>query len=164
MGIFINHCKGKGDFFGLAVVVQHIRQCVGMNRPKGLALTAISMVLCNIMIWFTIKPGRPPYSLRMFFGFTVVICIGCFFIWFYWKGKNWARLTVLLFSVSSILNLGTWNSISSSPALLTTPVHALQLSRAVLGAFLLYWLNTDPAVGFFHRGKKPTPPPGFGRV
>jgi hypothetical protein len=84
---------------------RHIETIHRHQATQGLALTVILLALCNMMIWFTIKPGRNPYSLRMFLGFTVVICIGYFFIWFYWQGRNWARLAVLSFSILSILNL-----------------------------------------------------------
>jgi len=124
-----------------------------MNRPKGLALTAIFMALCNAMIWATIKPGRPPYSQRMLVFFTFMICVGYFFIWFYWQGRNWARISVLLVSFASIPNLLNWNRVSLSPALLTTPAHILLATRAILGAALLYWLNTRPVVEFFKRDK-----------
>jgi hypothetical protein len=124
-----------------------------MNRPKGMALTAILMALCDAMLWATIKLGRPPYSLRMFVIDTVVICIGFFFVWFYWKGKNWARIAVLLASVLNIYNLRQWNRVSMSPALLTTPAHITLAANAVLGVALLYWLNTGPVRAFFTRDK-----------
>ena len=132
-----------------------------MSRPKGVNQTALLMAICNAGLWATIRPGRPPYSLRMLAAYTVVICIGYVFIWFYWRGKNWARIAVLVFSVLSILNLSTWNRVSASPALLTTPAHVLIVARAILGFILLYWLNTYPALGFFELGKKQKPPPGF---
>jgi hypothetical protein len=141
---------------------KHLRQFIDMNRPKGLALTAILMAFCNAMIWATINPRRPPYSLRIFLFYTVVICIGYLFIWFYWHGRNWARIAVLLFSVLCIFNLGMWNSVSLSPLVLTTPAHIVMVSRAVLSVALLYWLNTYPVLEFFDRGKKQRPPKGFG--
>ena len=114
-----------------------------------MTLTATFLSVCNAMLWATIKPGRPPYSLRMLVMYTVTIGIGYFFIWYYWKGRNWARIAVLLVSFSSIPNLLSWNRVSLSPALLTTPAHILLAARAVLGAALLYWLNTSHVVEFF---------------
>jgi hypothetical protein len=89
--------------------------------------------------------------------FTFVICIGYFFIWFYWNGRNWARIAVLLVSFASIPGLLNWNRVALSPALLTTPAHILLAARAVLGAALLYWLNTGPVVEFFKRDKVVVP-------
>ncbi len=133
-----------------------------MNRPKGLALTAILMALCNPMILATIKPGRPPYSLRLFLFYTVVICIEYLFIWFYWQGRNWARIAVLLYSILSIFNLVGWNRVYLSPLVRATPAHIVMVSNAVLSVALLYWLNTYPVLKFFERGKKQKPPKGFG--
>jgi hypothetical protein len=54
----------------------HLRQSNPMKRHKGLAATATLMALCNAMPWATIKPARPPYSLRIFLAYTVVIFKG----------------------------------------------------------------------------------------
>jgi hypothetical protein len=53
-----------------------------------------------------------PYSQRMLVFFTFIICIGYFFIWFYWKSRNWARIAVLLVSFASIPSLQNWNRVS----------------------------------------------------
>jgi len=129
-----------------------------MDRPKGLGLTTFLMALCNVLIWATIKPGRPPYTQRMWLFFTFCICIGYLFIWFYWKGKNWARIAVLLVSFTSVLNPFSWKAVSLSPALQTTPARIVLVARGVLGAALLYWLNTGPVVDFFKRDRVVVPP------
>ena len=128
-----------------------------MIRPKGLALSALLMALCNVMLWGIVTPGRPPYTLRLYLFYTFVIFVGYVFIWFYWKGRNWARIAVLLVSCLSILQIGAWNNISRSRAILTTPAHLTLAARAVLGAVLLYWLNTRPVRAFFMRGKEAPP-------
>jgi len=143
---------------GLAFVGGIHENASVMIRPKGLALTAILMALCNALIWATIKPGRPPYTQRMWLFFTFSICIGYLFIWFYWKGRNWARIAVLLVSFTSIVNLFSWNTVALSPALQTTPARIVLATRAVLGAALLYWLNTSPVVDFFKRNRVIVPP------
>jgi len=136
-----------------------------MNRPKGLTLTAIFLSVCNAMLWATIRPGRPPYSLRMLMMFTVVIGIGYFVIWSYWTGRNWARIGILLFSGGSIFGLLTWKTISLSPAFLPTPAHILLAVRAILGVGLLYYLNTRPVLEFFGAENNPAPPRiGWGRI
>jgi hypothetical protein len=109
------------------------------------------------MNWATVNPARPLFFLTI----TVFICIGYFAIWFYWKGRNWARIGVLLCSGASILSLLTWNRIS--PALLTTPAHIMMAGRAVLGAVLLYYLNRRPVVEFFYPENAP-PKLGVGRI
>lgn len=130
-----------------------------MNRPKGLALTVVLMAVCNAMLWATIKPGR------MLGLFTVFICVGYVVIWFYWKGRNWARIGVLLFSGFSIVYLLNWNRISLAPSILAAPAHVMMASRAVLGGALLYYLNTRPVLDFFYPENKPAPLRyGWGRI
>ena len=120
-----------------------------MNRPKGLALSVVLMGLCNVMLWAAFNPATNPRYLRLFILLTVVICIGFAIIWFYWQGKNWARIIVLIVSALSVLNLRIWNTVSLSSSLLVTPTHVLLASRALLGAVLLFWLNTRSVREFF---------------
>ena len=103
--------------------------------------------------------------MRRFLLFTIVFCIGYVVIWFYWKGKNWARIAVLLLSGSSIFNLFTWNHVAWSPGFWTTLAHGLLAARALLGLFLLCYLNTRPLLEFFYRDTKEADPKyGWGRI
>lgn len=140
-----------------------IQNASDMHRPKGLALSAALMAICNAMLWVALKPTRPPYTLRLFASYTVVIIVGYVFIWFYWKGKNWARITVLLFSGLFVLNLGLWNTVARTAAFRTMPAHILMASRAGLAAVLLYWLNTRRVREFFARSNKEEPAASLGR-
>ena len=72
--------------------------------------------------------------------------IGYCIIWFCWKGRNWARIAVLLISILSVLDL-----ISLAGPRTKNPV--LVGIWGVFGAFLLYWLNTRPIRGFFTQSK-----------
>jgi drug/metabolite transporter (DMT)-like permease len=121
-----------------------------MNRPKGLALTAILMALCNAMIWATIDYTRPQRKGFVILAVIFGCIIGFFFIWSYWKGRNWARIGILLCSGGSIGNLFMWRAVSLYPVFLATPTRTLLAVRAVLGAALLYYLNTRPVVEFFY--------------
>jgi hypothetical protein len=127
-----------------------------MNRPKGLALTAILMALCNVMLWTIDDYTEFPHPFRLFAVLAVPICIGYIFIWFYWKGKNWARIGVLIFSVLNILNLRSWNTgsrLDGYRGFNAASFHITLAVRAALSVALLYWLNTHPIVGFFKRDK-----------
>src|SRR5579872_721182 len=127
-----------------------------MNRPKGLTLTAILMALCNAMLWTINRYTEFPRPLRLFAFLTVVICIGYTFIWFYWKGKDWARIAVLIVSGLNIFNLRAWNTFSridGHHGFLAAPAHIMLVAKAVLSVALLYWLNTRPVVEFFKRDK-----------
>jgi hypothetical protein len=133
-----------------------------MNRPRGITLTALLMALCNAMPWVTIDYGRP-HVLQRFVIFTAVICTGYFVIWFYWKGRNWARIGVLLFSFGAIINLFVWNKLG--PLLLPTPTHILLAARAILGVALVCYLNTRPVLEFFYPENRQTPLRyGWGRI
>jgi TonB family protein len=121
----------------------------GMNRPKGLNVSALAMALCNVMLWTVLNPATRPHYLRVLASWTVVIGIGFVVIWFYWQGKNWARIAVLIYSALCIWNLSGWSRFSSSPGFLTTPIQISLVSRALLGVVLLFWLNTRPVREFF---------------
>jgi hypothetical protein len=103
------------------------------------------MSICNAMGWFIIDWSS--HGARLTFGvYTVLILIGYFFIWFYWKGRNWARIAVLLTSVLTIFNLfflRHGNFVNK----------AMILSEALLGLFFLWWLNTATVRTFFKASK-----------
>jgi len=73
------------------------------------------------------------------------------FLWFYWKGRNWARLLVLFVSAVAVLNLGFLIYPLGNGTL-----HVLSLiANASLGIFLLYWLNRKDVKEWF-KSKKAT--------
>jgi hypothetical protein len=121
------------------------------------------MALCNTMLLAAINPASPPQSVRMVGIFTVMLCGGYVVIWFYWQGRNWARIGALLYSGSSIFHLFSWNQLASLypvVGMLSTPIHVRMAASAVLGAALLYYLNTRPVVEFFSA----VPSFGAGRI
>jgi hypothetical protein len=126
-----------------------------MKRPKGLTLTAVLMVICSTMLLAAIDYTKAPHVLRQVTFLSIAICIGYVFVWFYWKGKDWARIAVLICSVGSIYNLRLWNRVSLSPALLTTPSRIYLVAQACLGVALLWWLNTHHVREFFKQDSLP---------
>jgi hypothetical protein len=66
-------------------------------------------------------------------------------IFYYVKGRNWARIAVLVASVLSILDLLRLNHED-------TPGRIIIGAWGLLGAFFLYWLNTRSFREFFKRG------------
>lgn len=111
------------------------------QRPKGLATTAILMSITNAIGWLIIDSSKPHVGL-LFVAITITIAIGYVVIWFYWKGKNWARILVLLTCLLSLFNLLQWNRIGFAERVMVG-------SEAVLAIFLLYWLNTPGVKDFF---------------
>jgi hypothetical protein len=129
-----------GDF-GESVSVGVVGVVSGSKRPKGLASTAAAMSVTNAMGWAIID-WSVPTAWRTFIIFTILIAIGYGVIWFYWKGKNWARILVLLTCLLSLFNLSFWNG-ARLPERITIG------TEAVLSVFLLYWLNTRKVKAFF---------------
>ena len=66
------------------------------------------MSITNAMGW-TIIDWSKPNARTIFVMFTVTIAVNYFVIWFYWKGRNWARILVLLTSLLCLYNLRHWN-------------------------------------------------------
>jgi hypothetical protein len=66
-------------------------------------------------------------------------------IFYYVKGRNWARIAVLVASVLSILELLRLNHED-------TPGRIITAAWGLLGVFFLYWLNTRSVREFFKRG------------
>jgi hypothetical protein len=114
------------------------------NRPKGLTETSILMSITNAMGWAIIDWSKPSAH-RTFLIFTVMIAIGYLVIWFYWNGRNWARILVILTSLLSLFNLHLWSHSG-------TVERVMIAAEAILAIYLLYWLNT-PRVRAFFRGQ-----------
>lgn len=126
-----------------------------MDRPQALSVTTVLMIICNLMVFSIVDPTYMAYRdmliiyLIMAFG----VAIGFIFIWFYWKGRNWARRFVLIVSVLSLYNLRTWDAANHSRIFLPIATHVMLASRALVGAILLYFLNTSSFRSFFTKQK-----------
>jgi len=81
------------------------------------------------------------------------ICLGrgiaAVCLWHYWRGRNWARILVLLWSFVAVAQaLSFLAGHNLDPALLMA--RPLSFFQTVLASVLLYWLNT-PAVRAWYR-------------
>jgi hypothetical protein len=122
-----------------------------MNRPKGLALTAWLMVALSTLGWSVIDWNRyrnpnlhNPRAAFVFF-ITIIVTMkicGLVCIWYYYQGRNWARIVVLLTSLWTIYCLRLLSHGN-------TVYRSLISSEALLGLFFLYWLNTPELRKFF---------------
>jgi hypothetical protein len=113
----------------------------GNGRPRGLTETSLLMCITNAMGWAIIDWSLPKAKI-IFIIITISIFIGYVVIWFYWKGRNWARILVLLASLISLYNLRDWNHGGAMARIMIG-------TEAILAVFLLYWLNTRPIRAFF---------------
>lgn len=115
------------------------------QRPKGLTETAVLMSLTNALGWFIVDWSNPHATLT-FCLFTIPILIGYFVIWFYWKGRNWARILVLLTSLLCLYNLRHFFRGGIIERVMIG-------SEAALAVFLLFWLNSPDVKSFFRPPK-----------
>jgi len=117
------------------------------ERPKGIKETAALMSIFNATGFATIDWSKPHPYIR-FFIFTTIIIAGYVVIWFYWKGRNWAKILVLLTSLLCLYNLYYLNRYGLRGQVMVG-------GEALLAIFLLYWLNTSKVRAFFDRAKTP---------
>jgi hypothetical protein len=96
-------------------------------------------------------PNNPHAHLHAFITILrlVVNVIAFVCIYYYFRGRNWARIAVLLTSILSILSIPFQLRHQDTPGRVANAVWAL------LGVFFLYWLNTRSVREFF---KRPRPP------
>jgi len=78
-------------------------------------------------------------------GSTVVITVGYVVLWFYYQGRNWARLAVILGSLLILLN-NCWAIKHANPI-----VKVVDVAEMIVAVFLVVWLNTSTARVYFHR-------------
>lgn len=110
-------------------------------KPSGLAPVTLAMCILNPTGFaFLEGSGVAPVILVPVFGF--IMLLGYVVLWYFWKGRNWARWLVLVTSGVALLNL---------PLLATASLiqNVVIVAEAAMGVFLLYWLNTRAVRGFF---------------
>ena len=82
------------------------------------------------------------------------ICLGrgiaAFCLWHYWRGRNWARIVVLLWSFVAVAEaLSFLAGHNLDPAALMA--HPLSFFQFLVAVVLLYWLNTPPVRAWFRK-------------
>jgi hypothetical protein len=124
-------------------------------RPKGVGVTALALgALSGIylirgslhLFGGTVATPLVFEQLLMCFGRSIALL----FIWNYWKGQDWARIFVLIWSFAiaarEVSTLVDHNG--DLTALMSNP---LRFFHALLAGFLLYWLNTAPMRAWFKK-------------
>ena len=102
------------------------------------------MVVLNTLGYALINWQKPAMgqvvliSLLIFAGYVV--------LWFYWKARNWARISVFLTSILCFLNL--WSLLTGRIIVNVAGVFMIY-AEAALAAFLVAWLYSDAANRFF---------------
>lgn len=110
-------------------------------KPKGLLETTIAMCLMNIAGIFFVDP-RLGYVTIQYCAFSAIIAITYLILWHFWKGRNWARILVLVTGGLAIANLFLLptNSVLAD---------SLIVVEAIFGAFMLWWLNSADVKNYF---------------
>lgn len=124
--------------------------------PKAVTISTWLMAVLNILgyaiMW---EPEAHETRVTVFvfaMVFTLVIAAGYVVLWFFWKGKNWARILVLLNCFVCFYNVRDIHFFLG-----VNPIEKVTLlGEALLAIFLLYWLNTRAAKAYFKRNKSPT--------
>lgn len=125
------------------------------SRPTGIGATALALgALVPIhfvrsVLHFLSGIITPPHIFVLF-----LMCLGegieFLFIWHYWKGQNWGRIFVLLWSfVIAARELSAL--VDNGGDLTSLMIHPLRFLHALLAIFLLYWLNTRPVRSWFKK-------------
>lgn len=116
---------------------------VAVQKPRGLTASAILMSFFALASY--LFPWRMELQWLHYTGHAfIALCLTV--TYFYWRGKNWARVLVLIFSILAIG--GIWMIDIPNDGYFGA---AIMLAEAALGAFLLYWLNTTSMRQFFKR-------------
>ncbi len=124
-------------------------------QPRGVGLTALALGTL-IAVYFVRSSfqffGGP---LAAFAIFEQLIQCGAFILvlillWNYWKGQNWGRIFVLLWSF--LIAARELSALIDHDANLTALMsRPLRFFQTLLAIFLLYWLNTLPVRDWFKR-------------
>ena len=107
------------------------------------------MTITNAMGWLTVGWSKP-HAAAIFVLFTIFILVGYIVIWFYWKGRNWARILVLLTSLLCLCNLLFFPRAGSAERVMIG-------AEALLAVFLLFWLNSRNVKSYFRATKMAAP-------
>lgn len=80
--------------------------------------------------------------------YVAAICLIAYaVIWFFGQGRNWARLTILAYSVIVLMNA------LMAPS--TDPTYLLKMASAALGVLLLFVLNRPDVRAWFNKSREP---------
>jgi hypothetical protein len=116
-------------------------------RPRRLLAITVVMGILNLTCF--LGPNRAPYFAAALWAEILVALVGYLILWFFWKGKYWARISVLVASVLSVINLvGLLHPYGN-----VFVYDSIAIAWALAGCFLLYWLNLADVREWYTKGK-----------
>jgi len=117
-------------------------------RPRHMLAITVAMGILNLTCF--LSPKRARYFAATLWAEILVVLAGYLVLWFFWKGRNWARISVLVTSVLSVINLLAL----IHPYGNVIVYDSIVISWALVGFFLLYWLNLADVREWFKNQKK----------
>jgi hypothetical protein len=124
-----------------------------MPRPLPVTVTTILMCITNFVGFFLVNNWSNPHARSVFVIYSIFIVIGWIVLYFFWKGRNWARWLVLATSVLCLWNLWSLRKLGLSHgrvSIFNNHVRvAMVIAEAIIAIYLLYYLNTASARKWF---------------
>ncbi len=123
-------------------------------RPKGIGTTALALgaFIFIYLVQALIRPFGGAQAASIFERLLVGVSFGLavLIVWLYWKGQDWGRILVLLWSfaiaakeISAFIDRnGDLTSLMSQP---------VRFAQAIMAIFLLYFLNTRAVRAWFKK-------------
>ncbi len=118
-------------------------------RPAGLNLLTLILCLFNcygILGLFFLNVESSIFEIYAIVAVIFVI-ISFIVLWFFRKGKNWARLLVMIASLLCFINIYNYMLYPVFTKIVTA-------AQMILGGYLLYWLNTENVKEYFQDDNK----------
>jgi len=84
-------------------------------KPRGLRATTFAMVVLNLGGLVGLRWNHRGVVAAV----LLLMLLGYVVLWYYWQGRNWARILVILTSVLAIFNLFPIRRLYSSSVLTT---------------------------------------------
>lgn len=113
------------------------------SRPKGLLATVLLWGFVVLLNWFTF------YSKELLVGQILAHAAATIMwvtvLWYYWQGRNWARILILIASSVGILSLLVLGYDRATPLL----IGCKDIMEGLVCAFLLVLLNRKPVRDFY---------------
>jgi len=118
--------------------------------PKRLLAVTVAMAILNLTAFAGVTRTR--FFVATLMVEIVVVLASYAVLWFFWRGKNWARLCVLVVSVGSIVNFLSLIYPHGNVFVFDSIV----VGWGVVGLYLLYWLNRPDIKRWFRSPGKST--------
>lgn len=115
-------------------------------RPRGLLPSTVAIGVLNLTAFINLNWAHKSIVVIT----LLTVFLSYLLLWCFWVGRNWARLVFLFLSVVAVINLFTLIHPPGNVALYGTGV----VAWALLGLFLLFWLNRTDVREWF---KSPKP-------